>query len=149
MSNHWVSKIVVGAEGLGVADALLVQERARELASIEGREEPDSRDWERAVRELHGRGHSEGSRATGWVSESQGGDIREVRPEDAGTRGEEEGGMNSGVGEREGAEGSGGVEGPAVGEELWREGMEEAEHERMFLGSQMERESSEGEVFED
>ncbi|MEY2600528.1 MAG: hypothetical protein RLZZ142_2787 [Verrucomicrobiota bacterium] len=147
MSNHWVSKIGVGAEGLGVADALLVQKRARELAAIEGREEPDPRDWERAVRELHGREHreasGEASGATGWVSEAQGGDLRGARPEEAGTRGEEEEGMRSGVGEREGAEE------PAVGEELWREGMEEAEHERMFLGSQLERESSEGEVFED
>lgn len=102
------AKILVGAEGLGTPDQDLVEKRAREVAAIQGHEIPTVADWEEARRELHGRGAS-----------------NEVAPliEE-----------HVGVGEAFGAVVGNGDE-TNLGEELIREGMEEAEHERMFLAN--------------
>lgn len=129
-------KILVGMEGLGLPDPDLLQQRAWEVARIAGREEPNALDWEEASRELHGQGvaaesvngGTERLEATGAGGEVLGygeaGDLREV--------------MLSGLGETE----------RSTGEELVREGVEEAEHERMLLGQQ-EGMEPEGEPIEE
>jgi hypothetical protein len=99
------AKIMLGAEGLGTPDQDLVEKRAREIAEIQEHEIPSAADWEEARREVHG---------------------REVSNEVA--CGVEE----SGVGERFGVR-VGSQDESNLGEELIREGMEEAEHERMLL----------------
>lgn len=107
-----MGKVIVGSTGLGVPDAEMLHQRAIELARIEGREEPDARDWEAAQRELHGEAFSEleGEEAKGEESRVHGGDAGEVQEEPL--QGDER----------------------STGEELVREGLEEAEHERMWLG---------------
>lgn len=50
------AKIVVHSKGLGVPSPELVQQRAEELAQIDGRKEYNELDWQRAKQELHG-GH--------------------------------------------------------------------------------------------
>jgi hypothetical protein len=105
METHLLlsGKIVVGSHGLGVPDAELVQRRAWEVAQIESHEAPTSADWEEARRELHGRLSSTEMTET----------LRPIAvPE-----------LNSVVLRDE----------ITLGEELVREGMEEAEHERMLL----------------
>ena len=103
-------KILLGSAGLGVPDLDLLQKRAFEIAQIQERSTPDANDWEEASRELHGHRLPEG---TGTESarmevESKGlsGIQARLHPEDE---------VN-------------------IVEELVREGMEEAEHERMLLG---------------
>jgi hypothetical protein len=50
------AKILVHAQGLGVPTPEMVQQRADELARIDGRTEHNEQDWQRAKQELHG-GH--------------------------------------------------------------------------------------------
>ena len=100
------AKILVGSEGLGLPDAELVAKRAWEVAEIESREIPNASDWAEARRELHGRS------AVSDISSIQG--EGEIAAQMSGA-------MRSASEE------------PNVGEELFREGMEEAEHERMLL----------------
>ena len=100
------AKIIVGARGLGTPDQDLVEQRAREIAEIQEREIPSPVDWEEARRELHGRGIAND---VACGVEGQGG-----RSERFGVQ----------VGTQDEAN---------LGEELIREGMEEAEHERMLL----------------
>lgn len=100
-------KIVVGSHGLGVPDADLVQRRAWEVAQIQAHDAPTSADWAEARRELHGR-----SLPTEFPAELG----ESLRPFSAR-------GLNA-VASRDEA---------TLGEELVREGMEEAEHERMLL----------------
>ena len=96
-------KILVGSHGLGVPDAELVQRRAWEVAQIEAHEVPTSTDWDEARRELHGRV------STTELNETS----RPLAVE----------GLSAGVLREE----------ITLGEELVREGMEEAEHDRMLL----------------
>lgn len=122
------AKILVGAEGLGTPDQDLVEKRAREVAAIQGHEIPTIADWEEARRELHGRGAS-----------------NEVLPLIEGPSGL---GEAFGLGEEFGlAEAFGAVAGNGdetnLGEELIREGMEEAEHERMLLANKHSEEGLE------
>lgn len=105
------AKIIVGAEGLGVPDSELLQQRAFEIARIQEREIPNSDDWEEASRELHGH------RLDANLTSSEGlraGEAPEPVERISGNL-ELEDEIN-------------------VVEELIREGMEEAEHERMLLG---------------
>jgi hypothetical protein len=102
-------KIVIGSHGLGVPDAELVQRRAWEVAQIQAHEAPTSADWAEARRELHGR-----SLTAGLPSEWE-----ETLPAFSSRR-------LAAVIARDEA---------SLGEELVREGMEEAEHERMLLAS--------------
>jgi hypothetical protein len=113
-------KILVGMEGLGVPDPDQWKQRAWELARINGRSEPSALDWEEASRELHGQGGG----ADSGLSEAE-------RLE------------GLGYGEAaELAEGALGLSGAmreverSTAEELVREGMEEAEHERMLQGQE-------------
>ncbi len=101
------AKIVVGSHGLGVPDADLVQRRAWEVAQIQAHEAPTSADWDEARRELHGR-----TLPTEFPAEFG----ESLRPFSAG-------GLNVLISRDE----------PTLGEELVREGMEEAEHEQMLL----------------
>jgi hypothetical protein len=100
-------KIVVGSHGLGVPDADLVQRRAWEVAQIQAHEAPTSADWDEARRELHGR-----SLPTEFPAEFG----ESLRPFSSGR-------LNVVISRDE----------PTLGEELVREGMEEAEHEQMLL----------------
>jgi hypothetical protein len=100
------AKIMVGSEGLGIPDQDLVEKRAREIAEIQEREIPTTADWEEARRELHGRAASS----------------------DASPAVEERGGVLEALGVPLGSQDE-----ANLGEELIREGMEEAEHERMLL----------------
>ena len=112
MASHITlsGKIVVGSHGLGVPDADLVQRRAWEVAQIQAHEAPTSADWDDARRELHGR-----SLPTEFPAELG----ESLRPYSGR-------GLNA-VTSRDEA---------TLGEELVREGMEEAEHERMLLARQ-------------
>ncbi len=92
--------------GLGTPDQDLVEQRAREIAEIQEREIPSPADWEEARRELHGR--SIANEVACAV------DVEGGRSERFGVQ----------VGTQDEAN---------LGEELIREGMEEAEHERMLL----------------
>jgi hypothetical protein len=100
-------KIVVGSQGLGVPDADLVQRRAWEVAQIQAHPSPTSADWAEARRELHGR--SLPSEFPAELGESllpfASRGLKTVVSRDEST----------------------------LGEELVREGMEEAEHEQMLL----------------
>ncbi len=110
------AKIMVGAEGLGTPDQDLVQKRAWEVAEIEEHDIPTSSDWDEARRELHGRGVG-----------------LELSPDlEGGERLAETlvALQNNG-------------EDPNLGEELIREGMEEAEHERMLMARKPEIEPTE------
>lgn len=103
------AKIMLGAEGLGTPDQDLVEKRAREIAEIQEHEIPTATDWEEARRELHGRGvSSEGMCGVGGVGENIG--------------------LSGEFGLRLGRQDE-----ANLGEELIREGMEEAEHERMLM----------------
>lgn len=103
-------KILLGSKGLGVADPDLLKKRAFEIAQIQERSSPDANHWEEASRELHGHRFPEGTGAENARMEVEGeavsGIHARLRPEDE---------VN-------------------IVEELVREGMEEAEHERMRLG---------------
>jgi hypothetical protein len=103
-------KILLGSKGLGVADPDLLKKRAFEIAQIQERSSPDTNDWEEASRELHGHRFPEGTGAENARMEVEGEGVSGIharrRPEDE---------VN-------------------IVEELVREGMEEAEHERMLLG---------------
>lgn len=109
------AKIILGSSGLGLPDPDLLQQRAVEVAAIEGREVANANDWEEARRELHGKGAAGDVTGAVWSSEAEMiatelGQIHEAleMEDDA-----------------------------LTGEELVREGMEEAEHERMFLGHEL------------
>jgi hypothetical protein len=110
MNRPVSGKILVGSKGLGVADPDLLRKRAFEIAQIQERSIPDVSDWEEASRELHGHRLPEGTGSENARTEAEGAESRRphgaLRPDDE---------IN-------------------VVEELVREGMEEAEHERMLLG---------------
>ena len=107
-------KILVGSKGLGVADPDLLRRRAFEIAQIQERAIPDANDWEEASRELHGHRFPEGT----------GSETAQMEPE-----GEESGRLHGPLRPEDELN---------VVEELVREGMEEAEHERMLLGHRPE-----------
>jgi hypothetical protein len=100
-------KIVVGSHGLGVPDPELVQRRAWEVAQIQAHDVPTSADWEEARRELHGRSLPAEFPAE-WEESLRAFALS---------------GLNAAVSRDD----------STLGEELVREGMEEAEHERMLL----------------
>lgn len=100
-------KIVIGSHGLGVPDPELVQRRAWEVAQIQAHDAPTSADWEEARRELHGRS------LRAEVPAEWGESLRAFAMS----------GLNAVVSRDD----------STLGEELVREGMEEAEHERMLL----------------
>lgn len=105
------AKISLGDRGLGLPDGELLQRRAFEIARIQERDIPNFEDWEEARREVHGRRLDANlSDSEGLPAELAPGPVERV----SGTL-EAEDALN-------------------VVEELIREGMEEAEHERMLLG---------------
>jgi hypothetical protein len=103
-------KILLGSHGLGVPDADLLKKRAFEIAQIEERAIPDANDWEEAGRELHGHRLPEGTGAETARREAEG---------------DEMSGIHAPLGPEDEVN---------IVEELVREGMEEAEHERMLFG---------------
>ncbi len=116
------AKILLGTEGLGVPDSEVLQRRAFELARIQEREIPNADDWEAARREVHGHRLDANQTDEGLAPEEL---VSAAEPLEAG-----EGERLRGTLEMEDA--------INVVEELVREGMEEAEHERMLLGHRME-----------
>jgi hypothetical protein len=122
-----MAKILVHGDGLGVPNAELVRKRAEEIASINGRKQFNEIDWQQARVELHGAHGPDGQMSdefstTAMVSEA---DMLAV---DVGHHAER---MKLDD-ERN------------LVEELWAEGMEEAEHDRM-LASRAEQEPEEEE----
>jgi len=118
------AKIVVHANGLGVPSPEMVQQRARELARIDGRKEYNEQDWQHAKQELRG-GHpsswdEEEDRMPESISE------RDMTATDTGHHIENlRGGEDN------------------VLEELVAEGMDEAQHDRMLEASRMQDEDFE------
>lgn len=122
-----MAKILVHGDGLGVPNAELVRKRAEEIAAINGRKQFNEVDWQQARIELHGAHGVDGQvsdefSATAMVSEADmlavdvGRHAERVKLDD----------------ERN------------LVLELWSEGMEEAEHDRM-LASRKEEEPEEEE----
>ncbi len=117
------AKIIVGSCGLGTPDMDLVEKRAREVAKIQAHPSPTPADWAEARRELHGLGVGQEAGSAGAEAQLGGeigfeGDVpnslANLLPDSKATRSLNE-------------------DDPTLGEELVREGMEEAEHERMLL----------------
>jgi hypothetical protein len=115
MKNHppQQAKILSHASGLGAPYTDLVRQRARELARIDGRPEPNERDWRQAKIELHG----------GHPTNGDGDDEMSVAVSE---RDMVAGGMGRQA-PRYGGEGNG-----SLGEELVAEGLDEAVHEQML-----------------
>ncbi|NBV85621.1 MAG: hypothetical protein EBS01_05040 [Verrucomicrobia bacterium] len=114
------AKIIVGACGLGTPDMDLVGKRAREVAEIQAHPSPTAADWAEARRELHGSGVGEGLGPGPDFGGALGeGDLPDFVRDLKATR-------------------SANDDDPTVAEELIREGMEEAEHERMLLARKEE-----------
>ncbi len=117
------AKIIVGPHGLGTPDMDLVEKRAREVAEIQEHPFPNAADWAEAHRELHGFGSGQEFALEIESGPSEAGatlaELQESFPE-----------LRAALGRisRE--------DDPTVGEELIKEGMEEAEHERMLLARQ-------------
>lgn len=116
-----MAKILVHGEGLGVPNAELVRKRAEELALINGHAQYTDTDWQQARMELHGAHGPDGQVSdefsmAAMVSEADmvavdvGHHTDRVRLDD----------------ERN------------LIEELWVEGMEEAEHDRMLASRALE-----------
>src|SRR4051812_34870387 len=113
------AKILCHSNGIGSPNVGLVRTRAEELARINGHAVYTEADWQQAKHELHGTNHLDDdlSDETGVATMVSGGDM-----------------VCSDYGHhtpRLGME----DDGNAV-EELWREGMDEAEHERMLAACQ-------------
>ncbi len=110
-----MAKILVHSEGLGVPTAELVRQRAEELAKIAGHPEYTDNDWQQARQELHG-AHS----ADDALSEEMGSQTMVSEPDmlavDVGHHA-----YRAPLDDERN-----------LVEELWQEGMEEAEHERML-----------------
>jgi hypothetical protein len=120
------AKIVRHAEGLGLPTPELVQQRAKEIAKIAGRNHFTEQDWQQAKVELHG----------GNIPPTENGDDQ----------------MLESVSERDMVAGSVGHHTENVGleddmnivEELVSEGMEEAVHDQMLEASKNQDEADEG-----
>ena len=119
------AKILIHSEGLGTPHVDLVHERAEELAQINGHESHTEADWQQAKYEIHGTHHEgeESAEEMGATMMVSGQDMvaTDVGHHSARLPMEDDGN---------------------VVEELVREGMEEAEHERM-LAAAREMEASE------
>ena len=128
-----MAKILVHSEGLGAPNADTVRKRAQELAQIAGRPEFNEADWRQAKAELHstnGLDHqaSEEMGMAAMVSE------QDMVAADVGHH-TERAPLDD---ERN------------LVEELWQEGMDEAEHERMLEAShESDAEDAEDEADDD
>jgi hypothetical protein len=121
------AKILQHCTGLGAPDSEIVRRRAAELAEIAGRRKPNDQDWRAAKRELHGGheslNHNGDEHMAALVSErdmvagSVGHHIPNIVPEDTDN----------------------------LAEELYVEGMDEAEHEQMLEARRRERDEEEEE----
>lgn len=117
-STSLQGKINLGDDGLGVASPELVERRARELAKIDGRTEPNEGDFATAKAELLGvgvhdlppeTGDLESESVTGWSSpDSRGTQASRVLPEDEAN----------------------------IAETLIEEGLEEADHDQRLSAAQ-------------
>lgn len=116
-----LAKILVHSDGLGVVNPEMVRQRAAELALINGRTEYTDIDWQQAKLELHGGHAPDGTLSDEWAMNTIASEA-DMLAVDAGHH----------VGrvpmedERN------------VVEELYAEGMEEAEHERMLVSRQLD-----------
>ena len=120
-SNLPQAKIIQHCTGLGAPDSVIVRKRAAELAEIAGRSKPNEQDWRAAKRELHGGheslNHNGDDDMAALVSErdmvagSVGHHIPNLTPEDIDN----------------------------LAEELYAEGMDEAEHEQMLESRRRDR----------
>lgn len=113
------AKIVSHAEGIGVPNADLVRQRAKEIAKINGRAVYNDNDWQQAKIELHGHA-ADSSEDDDEMTESF--SERDMIPGSLGHHTE-----NSAL------EDAGNVI-----EELVSEGMDEAVHDRMLEASKLE-----------
>jgi hypothetical protein len=123
-----MAKILVHSDGLGVPNPDLVRKRAQELAAIAGRKEYTDIDWQQARVELHGAHASDGAISNEMAMEAMVSEA-DMLAVDVGHQRE----RTQLDDERN------------LVEELWTEGMEEAEHERMLASRAEEREEGEEE----
>ena len=125
------AKILVHSEGLGTPHTELVRKRAQEIAVINGHVEFTEEDWRQAKIELHGSHNPDHQMSDemgmaamvsehGMVAADLGHQTEKMLMDDDGS----------------------------VGEELFCEGMEEAEHERM-LEARKEQDADDAEDAED
>ena len=121
------AKILVHSEGLGTPHVGLVRQRAEELAIINGHARYTQEDWRQAKIELHG-GHGPDGELTDEMAVTVFASERDMLAADVGHHAD----RLTMEDERN------------VVEELWQEGMEEAEHERM-LASRVEERQQDGE----
>jgi hypothetical protein len=112
------AKIVVHANGLGVPSTDLVQQRAVELARIDGRTVHNEQDWQRAKQELHGGHPSSWDEAEDQMAVSI--SERDMTATDSGHH------VENLVGGEDN-----------MPEELVAEGMDEAVHDRMLAAARM------------
>lgn len=110
-----MAKILVHSEGLGTLHAETVRRRARELALINGHAEYTDEDWHQARLELHGAHHPNGELSEEFGTGHQVSEADMVCV-DTGHQTDRQALED----ERN------------LVEELWMEGMEEAEHEQML-----------------
>jgi hypothetical protein len=123
------AKILCHSTGMGSPNVGLVRTRAEELAQINGHAVYTEADWQQAKHELHGRNHIDDELAEemGVATMVSGADMVAS----------DYGHHTPKLGMED--------DGNAV-EELWREGMDEAEHERMLAACRngVEAEDEEG-----
>ena len=108
------AKIIQHSQGLGATSADTVRQRARELATIDGRAEFNEGDWVQAKRELHG-----GHESNDTDGEMEMASIVSEHDMVAGSLGHHV--ENMGVDDQN-----------SMAEELIAEGMDEAVHEQML-----------------
>jgi len=108
------AKIIQHSQGLGAPSADTVRQRARELATIDGRAEFNEGDWVQAKRELHG-----GHESNDTDGEMEMASIVSEHDMVAGSLGHHV--ENMGVDDQN-----------SMAEELIAEGMDEAVHEQML-----------------
>lgn len=117
------AKILIHSEGMGAPHVGLVRQRAEELALINGHPRYTEEDWRQAKIELHG-GHGPDGELTDEMAMAVMVSERGMVAADVGHHAD-----------RMAMEDDGNIV-----EELWQEGMEEAEHDRMVAACKGQRE---------
>src|SRR6266478_1215342 len=113
-----MAKILVHSAGMGTPTPELVRQRAEELATINGHVEYTEADWQEAKLELHGGHHPDGALSEEWATQTMVSEP-DMLAVDAGHHADRVP-LDD---ERN------------LVEELWQEGMEEAEHDRMLAAA--------------
>jgi hypothetical protein len=123
--------IMENAAGIGTVTSEMVEARARELATINGRSQPSEADYQQAKRELTGEAETDPQEeSTESIPESEG---WERVPGSTGRQAADS------LGEDEDAEGR------SESAQLFEEGVSEAEHDQMLRAAEADEKSDEPE----